>query len=156
VDRVDLFVGSERVASHPRSYASHQFVLDYQHYLPLLERKPGGIHNGRPFKGEPWGEDFTRFRHELEFRYNGEGTKRFVKLLLLFTEFPQADVKTAVAICIRRRAFSEEAVRGVLTQEPRRPKRTLDLQDRPELAAVCDGLRPVSLYDRLVGREVGL
>ncbi len=156
VDQVELFVNAERVASHERCYGSGQFVLDYRHYLPLLERKPGGIHNGRPFKGEPWGEDLERFRRELEFRYEGEGTRKFIRVLLLFTEFPEKDVKAAVRTCLRRCAFSDEAVRGVLTHQPHPPPRRLDLRARPWLAAVQSALPPASRYDRLVEKEVGV
>ncbi len=154
VERLEVFVGSTRVAVHPRAYETGRFVLDWRHYVPLLERKPGGIHNGRPFRGEPGGEAFAEMRKELEYRYEEEGTRKYVRLLLLFTEFPEAAVKEAVAVCVRRAAFSEEAVRSVLTYEPRAARRSLDLSARPDLAAVGRGVRPAGEYDVLLGGEV--
>jgi transposase len=155
VERVELCVGSQRVAVHQRHYGSGEYILNPFHYLPLLERKPAGIYNARAFKGEPWGEDFTRMRLELEYRYAGEGTRKFVRLLLLFLEFPVAEVKAAVGLCLRRRAFSEEAVRAVLTYEPRRSMPSLDLSERPEFQLQGDGNRCSSVYDALMGTGEG-
>jgi hypothetical protein len=155
VDRVEVYCEDQRVGVHGRCYESGQYILEPHHYIPLLESKPGGIHNARPFKGEPWGEEFTRMRTELEYRYGGEGTRKFVRLLLLFTEFPVRDVKRAVRVCVRRRAFSEEAVRAVLSYRPRRILGRLDLSHKPELAGVYAQRRPAAVYDALLsGKEV--
>ena len=156
VERVELCVADQRVAVHERHYGSGEYILSPYHYIPLLERKPGGLHNGRAFKGEPWGEDFTRMRRELEYRYGGEGTRKFIRILLLFTEFLVADVKQAVTLCLRRRAFSDEAVRAVLTYEPRRSVPSLDLTGRPEFQLQGDGSRCSSVYDALMVAEEGM
>lgn len=77
--------------------------------------------NGRPFKGmigKTWGHDFDLIRRELEYRYEGEGTKKFVNVLLLFSQCSEDEVRQAVQRCVRRRAFSDEAVVGVLRNEP--------------------------------------
>ncbi|MCP4666519.1 MAG: hypothetical protein GY849_09130, partial [Deltaproteobacteria bacterium] len=150
VDRVEIYCNHELVATHCRNYDKGEYVLDFLHYLPLLERKPGGIHNARPFKGEPWGENITLMRRELEYRYGGQGTKKFIKVLLLFTEFPVVAVKEAVRKCVRRRAFSEEAVKGVLTYQPRRNPPSLDLSNRPQLQVEVDGCRHSTVYDELL------
>jgi len=55
VDRIDIFCQNEKIASHARSYDRQAYVLNPQHTIPLLEKKPGGLFNARPFKGEPWG-----------------------------------------------------------------------------------------------------
>lgn len=153
VDRVDLFVAERRIARHKRSYEKGQFVLNYRHFIPLLEHKPGGLLNGRPFKGQPWGKAFTTMRRELEYRYSGEGTKRFVKLLLLFAHFPERQVKAAVAECVRRGAFNEEAVYSVLAYRPPLRLGHLDLSSRPDLATVRVPVRPAVVYEALYGKE---
>lgn len=153
VDRVDIFHQDERIATHARNYDKHAFVLNPLHYIPMLERKPGGLFNARPFKGEPWGADFERMRTELEYRYGYDGTKKYIRILLLFKDFEQARVKDAVRICVRRRAFNEEAVRTVLTNEPVSRPPDLDLSHRPELACVTGGERAIGVYDALLGKE---
>lgn len=49
VERLLFAVDGKTVAEHVRSFEKERFVLDPLHYLPLLERKPGALRNGRPF-----------------------------------------------------------------------------------------------------------
>ena len=154
VDRVEICVREQKVAQHARDYRKGQYVLNYQHYIALLETKPGGIQHARPFKGAPWGEAFSTLRRELEYRYGGMGTKQFVRVLLLFTLFPEERVKQAVAECVRRSAFSEAAVRSVLSYVPPRRMGTLDLRHYPELAAIECPARSASIYEVLREEEV--
>ena len=164
VDKVELWCGQERAAAHERSYEKGQFILEPTHYLNLLRTKPGSLDNARAFKGmlgtSPgaggWGEDFALLRRELEYRYGGEGTKKFVQVLLLFTEHEEERVRQAVHRCVSRRAFSDEAVLGVLLHQPVLPTRRLDLSHRPDLMIVSDGIRPAALYDRLGAVEEGV
>ncbi len=92
-------------------------------------------------------------RRELEYRYDPDGTRKFINILLLFGKYPKEDVKQAVSLCARRRAFSDEAVLGVLRNEPLRPTTRLDLSDRPELLEVDSGVRPADIYDQLTDTE---
>ncbi|GAB1369702.1 hypothetical protein MASR1M42_22540 [Azonexus hydrophilus] len=32
-----------------RSFSRQQTLYDWQHYIPLIERKPGALRNGAPF-----------------------------------------------------------------------------------------------------------
>lgn len=154
VDRVVIFCADEWIACHDRSYDKGAYVLDYEHYLPLLRRKPGGIHDGRPFKGEPWGEALERMHGELVYRYDGEGTKQFVQILLLFTHYPPDIVKDAVARCVRQCAFSADAVEAALNYLPPRRIGHLDLSSRPDLAAVTNPPRSADTYAALCGEGV--
>ena len=119
-------------------------------YLPLLEKKPGALDNARPFKGQPWGEDFALLRRELEYRHEEDGTWQYIRVLLLFTEHDEADVKEAVRRCVQQRAFAYEAVVTALNEEPVRVVGRLDLTDRPELAITTTGQRSTALYDQLL------
>jgi hypothetical protein len=123
------------------------------HYLKLLERKPGSLDNARAFKGQPWGDAFDRMRAELEYRYRQDGTRRYIKVLMLFTEYPEVEVKTAVELCVRRRAFSADAVLNVLRNEPMPPRTRLDLSARPDLITQSTGVRDTGIYDQLRARE---
>jgi transposase len=153
IERIELWCGQERIAVHERCYDKGQYILTPEHYLMLLKTKPGSLDNARAYKGQPWGEDFVVLRRELEYRYDDEGTRKFIDVLLLFAQYPEDDVKQAVSLCVKRRAFSDEAVRGVLRNEPVRPSGRLDLSDRPELMNVDEGIRPASVYDQLLSRE---
>ena len=82
-DRIEIYCDNKKVATHTRCWKKQKYIIEYTHYLPLLERKSGALKHARPFKGEPWGEDFTRLRTELEYRYEDKGTQQFVEVLLL-------------------------------------------------------------------------
>ena len=93
LDRVEILCEHVCVATHARGTAAEktvaqQYVLEPRHYLPLLRRKPGLLHNGRPFQGEPFGPDFAVLRRELEQRDPADGTKQFLRVLLLLTKHP--------------------------------------------------------------------
>ena len=52
-DRLDLYADDAWIASHGRLLDRDQVSYDWQHYLPLLERKPGALRNGAPFTEMP-------------------------------------------------------------------------------------------------------
>ena len=146
-DRVEVWKDDGRVAVHPRRWEAGKFELDFLHFIPLLEAKPGALANARTFKGSPWGEDFARFRAELGVRNPEGGERDFVELLLLFTEYPEAEVKRAVAECARSRAWSVSSVRLRLNFSEPAPRTPMDVSAWPELSVDTDGVRPASEYD---------
>ena len=148
VDRVELHHDDKLIASHDRSWDKSQYILDFMHFIPLLETKPGGIHNAAAFIGQPWGTDFEKLKIELEYRYGGEGTRKFVNVLLLFCEYEASQVKAAVKTCISRRAFNDEAVRNVLEYQPDAIRKSIDLSHRAKLYVKTNGIRNACEYDK--------
>ncbi|NTV97187.1 MAG: IS21 family transposase [Thiobacillus sp.] len=61
--RVVVVAGDAVIASHERLSERGQVRYDWQHYLPLLERKPGALRNGAPFADLP--EALQRLRRAL-------------------------------------------------------------------------------------------
>ena len=51
--QIDIVAHDAVVASHPRSFTRQQTLYDWQHYIPLIERKPGALRNGAPFADMP-------------------------------------------------------------------------------------------------------
>ena len=58
------------VASHARLSDRGQTSYDWQHYIPLVQRKPGVLRNGAPFADMP--EPLQRLRHGLLRRPGGD------------------------------------------------------------------------------------
>jgi transposase len=58
------------VARHERSFDRGEVRYDWQHYIPLIERKPGALRNGAPFDGLP--ESLQRLRAMLIKRPGGD------------------------------------------------------------------------------------
>ena len=55
------------IASHQRIEAGG-WSLELEHYLPILERKPGLLDSGIPFKKRAWSDAEQLLRRELEYR----------------------------------------------------------------------------------------
>ena len=52
-EQLELYADDAWIASHVRLLDRDQVCYDWQHYLPLLERKPGALRNGAPFTEMP-------------------------------------------------------------------------------------------------------
>ena len=61
--RVVVVAGDMVVASHERLSERGQVRYDWQHYIPLLQRKPGALRNGAPFVDLP--DPLQRLRRAL-------------------------------------------------------------------------------------------
>ena len=47
--RIVVITDDTMIASHERLFDRDQVSFDWQHYIPLIERKPGALRNGAPF-----------------------------------------------------------------------------------------------------------
>ena len=48
-----VVAGDKVAASHERLSNRGETRYDWQHYIPLVQRKPGALRNGAPFKDWP-------------------------------------------------------------------------------------------------------
>jgi transposase len=62
-DRVTVVADDQVVANHARLSNRGETRYDWQHYIPLLQRKPGALRNGAPFAEMP--EALQRLRRAL-------------------------------------------------------------------------------------------
>ena len=74
------------VARHERSFGRYEQVLDLEHYLDVLERKPGALAGSRPLQqwreNGRWPESFDRLWQSLERREGKQaGTRTMIELL---------------------------------------------------------------------------
>src|SRR5450830_1905603 len=51
--RIVVIADETVIASHERLFDRDQVSFDWQHYIPLIERKPGALRNGAPFADLP-------------------------------------------------------------------------------------------------------
>jgi hypothetical protein len=72
-----------RIASHERLLDRDQVAYDWQHYIPLLERKPGALRNGEPFADMP--APLRQLKHDL-MRRTGVALSAacFKRLMIIF------------------------------------------------------------------------
>lgn len=85
---VEVWQERECVARHERSFERYQQVLDLEHYLDVLERKPGALAGSSPLqqwreRGR-WPESFDQLWQSLQERHGrSEGTRQMIELLAL-------------------------------------------------------------------------
>ena len=111
-DRVTVAARDAIVASHDRLTDRAQIRYDWQHYIPLIERKPGALRNGAPFADMP--EPLKQLRLGL-LRHAG-GDKIMAQVLATVPTAGLDAVLVAVELVIESGVLSAEHVENVLAR----------------------------------------
>lgn len=111
-DRVDLVAGDIIIASHLRQVSSGQVCYDWQHYIPILERKPGALRNGAPFADLP--EALQQLRRALLKREQGD--KVMARVLSAVPMHGLEAVLVAVELVLESGVLSAEHIENVLSR----------------------------------------
>jgi transposase len=104
----------EVIAIHPRSYNRDDFVFDPLHYLPLLERKPGGLDGAMPFSSWELPECFHTLRRYLEARGGDGGKREYIQVLQLLRDFPLPELRRAIERAFECSCVNFDAVKMIL------------------------------------------
>ncbi len=94
--RVKIVADDKVVADHERQVGEGRTQYDWQHYVPLLQRKPGALRNGAPFADLP--EALQRLRQAL-LREDG-GDRAMAQVLALVPEAGLDAVLVAVELVL--------------------------------------------------------
>ena len=116
-DRVVIVADPGVVAEHGRGVDRDQVTYDWQHYLPLIERKPGALRNGAPFADLP--DPLQRLRRAL-LRHAG-GDKVMARVLMAVPTHGLEAVLVAVDLVLESGRPSAEHVLNVLARLTDRP-----------------------------------
>jgi hypothetical protein len=111
------------VARHERCYGRRQQILDLEHYLEVLERKPGALVGSKPPEQwrrlGRWPACYDRFWEELIRRYGKPGgTRQMIGLLQLGKAKGHAKLQAAVESVLALGWGDEAAVRYLMLAEP--------------------------------------
>jgi transposase len=149
-DRIVLCHAGREVAEHLRRWGREGVSYDPVHYLALLERKPGAFDHARPLVGWELPECFATLRARLEAERDGDGTREFIRVLLLLEKHPLDRLAVAVEASLRARAHSRDAVAQFL--RPREDWRvtTFSLDGRDHLRHVVVAQTDVAAYRTLL------
>jgi transposase len=131
--RVDVATDGTIVASHVRLSKRGHICYDWQHYVALIQRKPGALRNGAPFADMP--EPLLRLRQGL-MRHDG-GDKTMAQVLGCVTSHGLEAVLVAVELVIESGVLSTEHVLNVLARlnappTPETVDSSLHLEDAPQ------------------------
>jgi hypothetical protein len=111
-ERIAIVADQQIVAEHPRASDRDHVVYDWQHYLPLIERKPGALRNGAPFAELPM--PLQKLSRALLRREGGD--RVMAQVLSAVPRFGLEAVLVAVDLVLESGRPSAEHVLNVLTR----------------------------------------
>jgi hypothetical protein len=150
------------VAQHERCYERGQQILDLEHYLDVLERKPGALAGSKPLaqwrEQGRWPASFDRLWHSLQQRHGKQqGAREMIELLQLGRQHGYLHLQAAVEAALESGCTDAGAVRYLLRAqglavalrpEPRPP---LELLEGGALARYERPLPVLHDYEQLLG-----
>ena len=149
--------GGKTVARHERLHGRFGTSAQLDHYLELLQRKPGGFEHSLALSQErergAWPHTFDELWAALTDRYGrSEAARQMVDVLMLCREHGPGDVVLAVGGALAAGAHDGRAV-AVLARRARSahsaPAPLLELE--PRLAAHARPAPDLADYDKLLG-----
>jgi transposase len=140
--RILVIRDGEVVGEHARQFGRGKTIYDPWHYVGILERKPGALRDGAPFKGWDLPSSLVRIQRKLLSRPGGD--REFVEILnavLLYgLDITQRACRTALDMGMVR----SEVVVNLITRELDSP--AIDPVNTPESLALKE--EPIADCDR--------
>ncbi len=138
---VEIVDGQTVLARHARQYGPGQEVLDPQHYLDVLARKPGAFDQARPIQqwARHWPAVFGVYLAALRVARPTEATRTFIRVLQLGPRHGEAALAAALDQALALGCWQADGVEHLLrqAQEPAIPTTRLDLATAPALAPLA-------------------
>jgi len=146
------------IARHERSYGRQQQVLDLEHYLDVLERKPGALAGSKPLAAWRhrglWPQGYDRLWQELMGRHGKQsGTRQMIQVLSLIKQHGHERVRAAVEEAVTLGCWDSAAIRH-LTAAPDLSRARGAIIELGKLLRFERPLPVMTDYDALLGREV--
>jgi transposase len=161
---VEIWYQAKCVARHERCYERHQKVLDLDHYLEVLSKKPGALAGSTALEQcraqGGWPASYDRFWGLLKEREGKQaGTRAMIEVLLLGREHGAARVRRAVEEALDVGCSNVGSIRYLLNVNHLKPEPTakpidigvLSRYDRPQPSlGIYDRLRPSWLATEVI------
>lgn len=103
-DRIRVVADEAVIADHPRSFTRDRLILDPWHYLSVLERKPGALRHGLPFRDWALPTPIANVRERL--MKTAQGDRAFVQVLQAIREYGLEPVSMACTLVIEQGTIS--------------------------------------------------
>ena len=153
---IQIWQGGKQVACHERSYGRGEQILNLEHYLDVLERKPGALPGCKPLaqwrERGLWPQSFDRLWEHLQQRHGKQaGTRAMVDLLQMGRAHGYARLQEAVEKALALGCSDESAIRHLLLHPAQETKTaTLPLEALGELSRYERPLPEMGGYDLLL------
>jgi len=145
-DWIEAWDGDVRVAEHGRCYGRGETIMQIEHYLPVIARKPRAATHAAVV------EQMPAIYGQVRGRLCGahiEGYRDFAAILLLHLEFSAPAVQAALEEAWERGCLMPSAVRQLLINHTA-PPTPGPIPLPPDLAAATVELPNLAFYDTLL------
>lgn len=148
-DKLVIVAEAQVVAQHPRAFArdhnaSGKTLYDWRHYLTVVQRKPGALRNGAPFKTMP--QAFQQLQQKLLRKPGGD--REMVEILALVLLHDEQLVEQAISEALATGVATKQHVLNCLSRLTEVPE-PLPLEPPPTLKLATEPLAQPHRYDRL-------
>ena len=145
-DRLECWQAGVVVARHVRCFGKDQTIYDPLHYLPVLQRKPGALRNGAPFKDWDLPLSVRRVRRKLEHQPGGD--RQMVEILSAILIDGIEAVERACTEALLHKVHSSGVVLNILARH-REPLPPLTIATPDALQLACEPTADCTRYDSL-------
>lgn len=113
--RIEMFADGARIASHVRAVHKYSYVLELDHYLEVLTRKPGALAGATALVTARASGAFTATHQRFWDKARGSlgdaaGTRALIEVLLLVRTLPAAAIEHAMGRALATGDFDPERV----------------------------------------------
>lgn len=154
---IEIYQDGRRIAVHERCYGHQQDVLDLEHYLDVLERKPGALAGSKPLaawreKGL-WPASYDDLLERLIHRHGKQnGTRQMIHVIRSVREHGHTRVREAVETALSVGCSDVAAIHHLLSAENLTHQRTSSI----DLGVLTRYERPMPVmidYDCLLQQQ---
>ena len=144
--QVSVVADGAVIAQHARRFGRDQLVCDPWHYLPTLERKPGALRNGTPFREWDLPQSIQLVRERILKQPKGD--RAFVELLLMARDVGLETLEVACDLVLDGNVVTASVVMNAMQRliAPARPV-TMTVPDMLKLKV--EPLADCGRYDHL-------
>ena len=152
--RIEVWHDGRCMARHERCYRRQQQILDLEHYLDILYRKPGALAGSKPLEQKRqaglWPPSFDRIWEALIERHGKQsGTRQMIDLLKLSHKHGQPRLQEAIESALSSSCYDSAAVEHLLNAEDLRHARC-EAIDVGALERYARPLPAMHEYDQLL------
>ena len=119
-DRIMMVLNDKVVGVHRRHLGRDKVIYDPWHYVPVLERKPGALRNGAPFKGWELPASFQEIRTRLAG--HSDADRQFVAVLSVVRRYGLDAVAEACTQALSDKTVSSDVILAILSRKHDEPQ----------------------------------
>jgi hypothetical protein len=160
-DRLQITDGLKIIAEHRRSYNKDEYILNPEHYLELLERRPNAVPYARPLVQHQWPNGYWELYKKMVDRVGpGEAGRDFIRVLQSHVKYGGELVGNAVARALELGQTNADFIISTVDRQrmvSMTPPEAIDIDSHEQLACIRVTIcPPPEQYQALIRRDGGV